>query len=92
MKLNNRRFGKRCHGADRPDRVRLTEINADLAVAGGAFDRVSRARNRLERFRDSLVTEPGQPPLPFPKARSRPNSREAAEWHREREAATAVSI
>ena len=49
------------------DRVRLTEINADLAVVSGAFGGVSRARNRLERFHDWLMTEPGQAPLPFPK-------------------------
>jgi hypothetical protein len=50
------------------DRVRLTEINADLAAVNGAFGNVSRARNRLERFHDWLVTEPSQPSLPFPKA------------------------
>ena len=50
------------------DRNRLTEINADLAALSGVFGSVSRARNRLERFHDWLMTEPGQPPLPFPKA------------------------
>ena len=50
------------------DRDRLAEINADLAAVSGAFGGVSRARNRLERFHDWLVTEPGQAPLPFPKA------------------------
>ena len=49
------------------DRVRLTEINADLAVVSGAFGGVSRARNRLECFHDWLMTAPGQAPLPFPK-------------------------
>ena len=50
------------------DRNRLTEINADLAALSGAFGSVSRARNRLERFHDWLMTEPSQAPLPFPKA------------------------
>src|SRR5687767_10557786 len=50
------------------DRIRLAEVNADLAAVTEAFGGVSRARNRLEWFHDWLVTEPGQPPLPFPKA------------------------
>jgi len=50
------------------DRVRLTGINADLAVINRAFGSVSRARNRIERFHHQVVTEPGQQPLPFPKA------------------------
>ncbi len=49
------------------DRVRLTEINADLAAVGKAFQGVVRAHTRLERFHDWLVKEPGQQPLPFPK-------------------------
>jgi hypothetical protein len=49
-------------------RNRLAEIKGDLVGLSGTFDSVSRARKRLERFHDWLMTEPSQTPLSFAKA------------------------
>jgi hypothetical protein len=52
------------------DRVKLTEASADHAAVAAAFQGISRARLRLERFQAWLMMEPGQQPLPFPASKA----------------------